>query len=143
MADKEIVDGACATIIIELDDAAEARIIDVLSKVFVTNKYPGLRAAILDGAERYKQQKEMEDGQRQYEWVNKYRSREQAALKLEEDRIAMKQNAGGGLMNNQIEEDRIAMKQNAGGGLMNNQMKKHKAASKPAKIPYGWLKNFW
>jgi len=123
MADKEIVDGACATIIIELDDAAEARIIDVLSKVFVTNKYPGLRAAILDSAERYKQQKEMEDKQRQYEWVNKYRSREQAALKLEEDRIVMKQNAGG--------------------GLMNNQMKKHKAASKPAKIPYGWLKNFW
>lgn len=66
MADKEIVDGADATIIAELDEAAEARIIDVLSKVFVTNKYPGLRAAILDGAERYKHQKAVEEQQRQY-----------------------------------------------------------------------------
>lgn len=78
MADKEIVDGADATIIAELDEAAEARIIDVLSKVFVTNKYPGLRAAILDGAERYKQQRDIEEKHRQYEMIEKQRFMEQA-----------------------------------------------------------------
>lgn len=46
MTQKEIEDGADSIILTELDDAAEARIIDVLSKVFATNRYPGLKAAI-------------------------------------------------------------------------------------------------
>ena len=63
MTSKEIEDGADTTLITELDEAAESRIIDVLSKVFVTNKYPGLRAAMIDGIERHRQKKEMEERQ--------------------------------------------------------------------------------
>lgn len=46
MTQKQIEDGADSIILTELDDAAEARIIDVLAKVFNTNRYPGLKAAI-------------------------------------------------------------------------------------------------
>ena len=53
MTSKNIVDGADATIIAELDDAAEARIIDVLARVFTTNKYPDLKDAICRAIDRH------------------------------------------------------------------------------------------
>ena len=65
MTSKEIEDGADTILIAELDDAAEARIIDVLAKIFVTNKYPGLRAAIINGIERHQRHREAEEKQRQ------------------------------------------------------------------------------
>jgi hypothetical protein len=102
MTSKEIVDGADVTIIAELDEAAEARIIDVLSKVFVTNKYPGLRAAILDGAERYKQQREMEEKQRHCEMVEKQLFMEQAKYQN-----AAKQLRNSGAMYNDYQIDSL------------------------------------
>ena len=115
MADKEIVDGADATIITELDEAAEARIIDVLSKVFVTNKYPGLRAAILEGAERYKQQREIEEKQRQYEMYEKQRFIEQSKyqnIANQLEKRIVKDPYGRGYILDQIDKQKAAMASN-------------------------------
>ena len=135
MADKEIVDGADATIIAELDEAAEARIIDVLSKVFVTNKYPGLRAAILDGAERYKQQREMEaieEKQRHFEMIEKQRFMEQAKYQN-----VAKQLQNSGAMYNDYQID-----------CLKREMQKHAATqAAPAINPFdrltGFGKKYW
>lgn len=53
MTSKDIVDGADATIIAELDEAAEARIIDVLARVFTTNKYLDLKETICRAMDRH------------------------------------------------------------------------------------------
>jgi len=66
MTNKDIVDGADATIIAELDDAAEARIIDVLARVFTTNKYLDLKETICRAMDRY-QSKVIEDAKRAVE----------------------------------------------------------------------------
>lgn len=79
MTQKQIEDGADSIILTELDDAAEARIIDVLSKVFATNKYPGLKAAISASIVAHQRDEEAER-QKQVEYLRTMMQKQKAEM---------------------------------------------------------------
>jgi len=131
MTSKEIEDGADTTLIAELDEAAEARIIDVLSKVFATNKYPGLRAAMMEGIERYRFRIELEEKQRQHELFEMQRYKSANNL----------QNALGNHYFNGLEQDKQIE-------YIKQEMERQKAATSqvaPAikPNPFGKFGKFW
>jgi hypothetical protein len=115
MTDKEIADGADATILTELDEAAEARIIDVLAKVFATNRYPELRAAIVTGIQRHQME--------QARIAQEMQAKQQA---FDFNKIAAQQNAYQQYAEKELDKRRMEQANKWGQQMANNPLKDSK-----------------